>query len=47
MRAEMREYLETNRMANDWKVAGDPRKMGQLLLINPALSMEMQFLKER
>ena len=47
MRAEMREYLEANPMANDWKVDGDPRKMGQLLLAHPDLNMEMQFLKER
>jgi hypothetical protein len=47
MRAEMREYLEANPMANDWKVDGDPRKMGQLLLTHPDLNMEMQFLKER
>jgi hypothetical protein len=47
MRAEMREYLEANPMANDWKVDGDPRKMGQLLLAHPGLKMEMQFLKER
>lgn len=47
MRAEMRDYLEANAMTNDWKVAGDPRKMGQLLLAHPHLGMEMQFLKER
>lgn len=47
MRAEMREYLEANPMANDWKVDGDSRKMGQLLLVHPDLNMEMQFLKER
>jgi len=47
MRAEMREYLEANPMANDWEVDGDPRKMGQLLLAHPDLNMEMQFLKER
>lgn len=47
VRAEMREYLEANPMANDWRVDGDPRKMGQLLLAHPDLNMEMQFLKER
>lgn len=47
MRAEMREYLEANPMPNDWEVEGDPRKMGQLLLVHPHLNMEMQFLKER
>ena len=47
MRAEMREYLEANPTANDWKVDGDPRKMGQLLLKHSDLNMEMQFLKER
>lgn len=47
MRAEMREYLEANPMANGWKIDGDPRKMGQLLLAHSELNMEMQFLKER
>lgn len=47
MRAEMREYLESNPMTNGWTIDGDPRKMGQLLLAHPDLNMEMQFLKER
>lgn len=47
VRAEMREYLEVNPMANGWKVGGNSRKMGQLLLSHRELNMEMQFLKER
>lgn len=47
MRVEMREYLEANPLANGWRVDGDPRKLGQLLLAHPDLNMEMQFLKER
>lgn len=47
MRAEMREYLEVTPMANGWKVDGDSRKMGQLLLAHTDLNMEMRFLKER
>lgn len=47
MRAEMRECLERKPMVNDWKVDGDSRKMGQLILARPDLNMEMQFLKER
>lgn len=47
MRAEMREYLEANPMVNDWKVDGDSRKMGQLLLAQKDLNLEMRFLKER
>lgn len=47
MRAEMREYLEANPMVNDWRVEGDPRKMGQLLLAQEDLNLELRFLKER
>ncbi|WP_061712899.1 hypothetical protein [Kocuria palustris] len=47
MRAELREYLESNPMANGWRVEGDPRKMGQIRFAHPGLNMEMQFLKER
>lgn len=47
MRAEMREFLETNRLAAGWKVAGDPRLMGQLLLAQDEHRLELRFLKER
>lgn len=47
MRAEMREYLESNPLLNGWEVGGDSRKMGQLLLTNTDLDLEMRFLKER
>lgn len=47
VRAEMREFLESNPAPNDWKVDGDPRLMGQLSLVHSDLNMEMRFLKER
>ncbi|MGW6697246.1 hypothetical protein [Nocardia sp. NPDC055049] len=47
LRAELREFLETETLPNGWAVGGDPRAMGQLLLVNPVLGMEMSFLKER
>jgi hypothetical protein len=47
MRAELREYLEREVMPNGWEVGGDSRLMGQLLLTQSALGMEMRFVKER
>lgn len=47
VRVELREYLEANPLANDWKLEGDSRKMGQIRLAHPQLNMQMQFLKER
>lgn len=47
MRAEMREFLESNAMPHGWQVGGDSRAMGQLLLHQPDLNLEMRFLKER
>jgi len=47
VRAEMREFLESNPAPNSWTIGGDSRKMGQLLLTQRDLSLEMRFLKER
>ena len=47
MRAEFREFLEREAISNDWVVGGDSRAMGQLLLQQPDLGMEMRFVKER
>src|SRR5438067_840419 len=47
MRAELREFLESNQLPDGWKVEGDPRKMGQLLLINEKNNLVTRFLKER
>jgi hypothetical protein len=47
VRAEMREFLESDLVPNGWLIGGDSRKMGQLLLTHADLNMEMQFLKER
>lgn len=47
MRAEFREFLEREVIPNDWRVGGDSRAMGQLLLQQPDLGMEMRFVKER
>lgn len=47
MRAEMREYLEAHPPVSGWTLDGDSRKMGQLLLAQPKLGLELRFLKER
>lgn len=47
MRAEFREYLEREAAPNGWTVGGDSRAMGQLLLQQPGLGLEMRFVKER
>lgn len=47
MRVEMREFLEENPLPNGWVVGGDSTKMGQLLLHQPDLNLQMRFLKER
>ncbi len=47
MRAELREFLETNRLPDGWVVNGDPRLMGQLLLVNAEHNLATRFLKER
>src|SRR4051812_38782129 len=47
MRAELRDELEAEVLPNDWTVSGDSRLMGQLLLRNDVLGMEMRFVKER
>jgi hypothetical protein len=47
MRAELREYLEREVIPNGWVVRGDSRAMGQLLLQQPGLGMEMRLVKER
>lgn len=47
MRAEFREHLEREAMPNGWQVGGDSRLMGQLLLQNAEMGMEMRFVKER
>lgn len=47
MRAELREYLEREGMPGDWSVGGDSRAMGQLLLQQADIGMEMRFVKER
>lgn len=47
MRAELREYLEANPLPNGWLLGGDSRRMGQLLLAQPDLNVEMRVLKER
>lgn len=47
MRAELREFLETNRLPDGWVIDGDPRKMGQLLLQNQEHNLETRLLKER
>lgn len=47
MRVEFREYLEREVLPSGWLVGGDSRAMGQLLLQQPDLGMEMRFVKER
>lgn len=47
MRAEFREFLELEPIANGWILGGDSRAMGQLLLQQPDLGLEMRFVKER
>lgn len=47
LRAELREFLEGNPLPKGWAIDGDPRMMGQLLLCNSDLNLEMRFLKER
>ncbi len=47
LRAEFRKFLEGESMPNGWVVGGDSRAMGQLLLQQPDLGMEMRFVKER
>jgi hypothetical protein len=47
VRAELREHLERERLPSGWEVGGDSRLMGQLLLNNPELGMQMRFVKER
>jgi hypothetical protein len=46
-RAEFREFLEREAIPNRWTVGGDSRAMGQLLLQQADLGMEMRFVKER
>jgi hypothetical protein len=47
MRAEFREYLEREAVPNGWALGGDSRAMGQLLLQQSELGLEMRFVKER
>jgi hypothetical protein len=47
MRVEFREHLEREGLPNGWLVGGDSRAMGQLLLQQPDLGIEMRFVKER
>ena len=47
MRAEFREFLEREPIVNGWVLGGDSRAMGQLLLRQPDLGLEMRFVKER
>lgn len=45
-RAELREHYKENPLPSGWAVGGDPRLMGQLLLLNEDLGLEITFLKE-
>lgn len=47
LRAEFREHLETETLPNGWVVGGDSKLMGQLILLNRALGLELRFVKER
>lgn len=47
VRIEMREALERELLPAGWKLGGDSRAMGQLLLEEPELGLVMRFLKER
>lgn len=47
LRCELREYLRTHHMPPGWAIAGDPRKMGQLMLSHSELGLNVRFLKER
>lgn len=47
LRAEFREYLGGEALPNNWCIGGDSRAMGQLLLLQPELGMQMRFVKER
>lgn len=46
VRMEAREDLEARALAPGWTVAGDPRQMAQLLLVNDEHKMVLRFLKE-
>ena len=47
VRVELREFLESAVMPPGWDVGGEPWRMGQLLLVNQDLNLEMRVLKER
>lgn len=46
-RAFMREHWRGNGLPEGWEVAGNPRLMGQTMLLNPRDDMEFRLLKER
>lgn len=47
VRAELREYLETEGLPEGWAVDGNPTLMGQLFLKKPASGVKLRVLKER
>lgn len=47
VRCEMREALLAEALPGGWNVSGNPHQMGQLLLAEPELGVQMRFLKER
>lgn len=46
-RCALRLDLEGRDVPVGWRISGDPTKMGQLLLANDALGVDLRFLKER
>jgi hypothetical protein len=47
LRCGMRMELEKQPLPAGWKLAGDSRLMGQLMLSHPELAIDLRFLKER
>ena len=45
IRQDVRLALEADVLLGGWRVAGDPRKMGQLILVDGTSGMELRFLK--
>jgi hypothetical protein len=46
VRMEVREDLESRSLPPGWSIAGDPRQMAQLVLINEEHDLQFRFLKE-
>lgn len=45
IRADVREALEAEPLPAGWRIAGDPRKMGQLILVDEISGMTLRMLK--